>query len=156
MTREKGSRVLRYNLGEEHVLCIREGLGFSRWSVCNKNGKVIKVVSNHQCLGKLLVIKSDEWCAIKENGCNIVLYRRDFHDGVVGLLLFFHEIGHLVNWGRFSWKERKKDERCAWAFSFKEMRRFERELEIKLLTFKRYGNFRKKIHRWIDNHKTKK
>jgi len=151
MREKKGSRRRRFKLGNKHELWVIETKGVSRWEIHDKGGRKVKVVSEHPLLN-LLVIPSNGWYIYRENGVGIILYsdKQDFSDPTICILLLYHEIGHLLNWHRFTRKQRKLDERCAWAFALREMRRLEDELEVTLLTLKRARDIRKKFHRWME------
>jgi len=151
---KKGSRKRRYKLGKEYWLSIIEQKGVARWYIVDKKGTNIKTISDCPEF-KLILIPGALWSIHRDNGVGIIIYGdyKDFNDPTICLLFLFHEIGHLLNWSRFTNKQIKNDERCAWAFALREMRRLEKDLDVKLLTLKRFRDIQKKIHRWINNYK---
>ncbi len=134
------------------TLVIEEYGQFSKWSiVARKDQRVLIRLERHA--RSIRVSHSSKWEATHSRELGREINYSSFSNALEALTLFFHEVGHHrhgIKWKKKpTAKEELLDERLAWAFSLRELRRISGLIKVKLINNKNKKGLLKNIHECI-------
>lgn len=147
----KGRKVKTHKLpiNGKCALVIEEYDNNSRWSIVDREtNRTLIRFERH--VHSVLIRRGNEWQATHSGKHKREIDHSAFSNALEALALFFHEVGHHrhgIAWKKKpTLKEELLDERRAWAFSLKEIRKISRVIGVPLIDKKNKKGLLKNIH----------
>ncbi|GEM_PF-6669397 len=136
------------------ILVIEEYGQFSRWSIVGKKDQRVLIrFERHTRSIRVSRSSKSKWEALHSKELGKEINYSSSSNALEALALFFHEVGHHRHGIRWKKKptaeEELLDERLAWAFSLRELRRISELIKVKLINNKNKKGLLKNIHRCI-------